>query len=210
MKSIGIDVAKNTFVVAQSSKNGFDIVEFSNDSKGIKKSIATIDAENVQCILEATGTYSSLLVYMLCSASVHVSLVNPKQIKHFSKMMLSVTKTDKLDAKLISMYGEKMNPPHYKMPSVIIQTLRQQRTLMRQLKKQLHMIENVEESLEPLPFKDSKSSKIVCKTIAFLKRQITELEVEMSEVIKAEFTSQFESLTSIKGIGPAIATSLIS
>ncbi len=26
MKSIGIDVAKKTFVVAQSSKNGFDIV----------------------------------------------------------------------------------------------------------------------------------------------------------------------------------------
>ena len=83
-------------------------------------------------------------------------------------MMLSVTKTDKLDAKLISMYGEKMNPPQYKMPSLTIQTLRQQRTLMRQLKKQLHMIKNIEESFEPLPFKDSKSFKIVGKTIAFL------------------------------------------
>ena len=209
MKSIGIDVSKKTFVVAQSSKNGFDIVEFNNDSKGIKKFLETVNQEDVQCILEATGTYSNLLVYMLCSASVPVSLVNPKQIKHFSKMMLSVTKTDKLDAKLISMYGEKMNPPQYKMPSLIIQTLRQQRTLMRQLKKQLHMIKNIEESFEPLPFKDSKSLKIVGKTIVFLERQITELEVEMSDIIKTEFTSQFESLTSIKGIGPAIATSII-
>lgn len=68
--------------------------------------------------------------------------------------MLSVTKTDKLNAKLISMYGEKMNPPYYKMPSSTFQILRQQRTFMRQLKKQLHMVKNMEESLDALPFRD--------------------------------------------------------
>src|SRR6185503_6965764 len=103
MKSIGIDVAKASFVVAYPSKIGFDILEFTNNSKGVKKFIDTLDPEEAHCILEATGNYSSLLVYMLCSVSIPVSVVNPKQIKHFAKMMLSVTKTDKLDAKLISM-----------------------------------------------------------------------------------------------------------
>ncbi len=209
MKSIGIDVAKNSFVVAYPSKSGVDITEFSNDSKGVKKFIGTLDSKDAHCILEATGTYSSLIVYMLCSVSIPVSLVNPKQIKHFGKMMLSVTKTDKLDAKLISMYGEKMNPPLYKMPSATIQTLRQQRTLMRQLKKQLHMLKNVEESLDALPFRDPKSSKVILRTMVFLEKQIGELEGEMSETTKKEFRSQLESLTSIKGIGPTIATSLI-
>jgi len=41
----------------------------------------------------------------------------PKQIKHFSRMMMPVTKTDEKDAYMIAMYGEKMNPPIYKMPS---------------------------------------------------------------------------------------------
>lgn len=209
MKSIGIDVAKNSFVVAYPSQSGFNIFEFSNNSKGVKKFIATLDLKDAHCILEATGNYSSLIVYMLCSASIPVSVVNPKQIKHFAKMMLSVTKTDKLDAKLISMYGEKMNPPLYKMPSTAIQTLRQQRTLMRQLKKQLHMLKNVEEAFNALPSMDSKSSKIILRTMAFLEKQISELETEMGEITKKEFKSQFESLSSIKGIGPAIATSLI-
>jgi transposase len=209
MKSIGIDVAKNSFVVAYPSQSGFNIFEFSNNSKGVKKFIATLDLKDAHCILEATGNYSSLIVYMLCSASIPVSVVNPKQIKHFAKMMLSVTKTDKLDAKLISMYGEKMNPPLYKMPSTTIQTLRQQRTLMRQLKKQLHMLKNVEEAFDALPSRDSKSSKILLRTMAFLEKQISELETEMGEITKKEFKSQFESLSSIKGIGPAIATSLI-
>jgi len=209
MKSIGIDVAKNSFVVAYPFKNGFDIFEFNNNSKGIKKFIDTLDAKDSHCILEATGTYSSLIVYMLCSVSIPVSVVNPKQIKHFAKMMLSVTKTDKLDAKLICMYGQKMNPPLYKVPSVAIQTLRQQRTLLRQLKKQLHMLKNVQESFNALPLKDSKSSRIMLKTMVFLEKQINELETEMGEITKKEFKAQFESLSSIKGIGPVIATSLI-
>jgi transposase len=209
MKSIGIDVAKNSFVVAYPSQSGFSILEFSNNSKGIKKFIDTLDPNETHCILEATGTYSSLIVYMLCSGSIPVSLVNPKQIKHFAKMMLSVTKTDKLDAKLISMYGEKMNPPLFVMPSATIQILRQQRTLMRQLKKQFHMLSNIEESLKVLPIRDSKSYKIIFKTKSFLEKQISDLEGEMNDLATKEFKSQLELLTSIKGIGPAIATTLI-
>jgi transposase len=107
------------------------------------------------------------------------------------------------------MYGEKMNPPLYTMPSATIQVLRQQRTLMRQLKKQLHMIKNMEESLDALPFRDAKTSKIVLKTIVFLEKQISELEGQMEETTKKEFKTQLELITSIKGIGTAVATSLI-
>jgi hypothetical protein len=33
--------------------------------------------------------------------------LNPKQIKHFSRMMMTVTKTDTKDACMIGMYGKK-------------------------------------------------------------------------------------------------------
>ena len=38
---------------------------------------------------------------------------------------------------MIAMYGEKMNPPVYKMPSQAIILLRQKKTVIRQLRKQL-------------------------------------------------------------------------
>ncbi len=59
------------------------------------------------CVLEATGNYGSLLVEMLVSAEIAVSVVNPRQIKHFSKAMHHITKTDKVDAQLIALYGSK-------------------------------------------------------------------------------------------------------
>jgi len=66
------------------------------------------------------GSYQQLrlLLYLLHQNGIAVSFAPPKkQIKHFSRMMMPVTKTDEKDAYMIAMYGEKMNPPIYKMPS---------------------------------------------------------------------------------------------
>jgi len=98
-------------------------------------------------------------------------MVNPKQINHFAKMMLSVTKTDNLDAKLIAMYGEKMKPDIYKIASLAIQRLRQKRTLLRQFKKQLRMLLNVQESFLALPKVDQTANKALKKSIAFIEKQ---------------------------------------
>ncbi len=53
------------------------------------------------CVLEATGNYSALLVYLLSEAGITVSLENPLKIKNFARAMLTVTKTDEIDARLI-------------------------------------------------------------------------------------------------------------
>ena len=45
-------------------------------------------------MLEATGNYSSLLVYILSRANITGSLENPLKIKNFARVMLSVTKTN--------------------------------------------------------------------------------------------------------------------
>lgn len=209
MRSIGIDVSKSTFAVAYPLKNDYRVEDFSNDSKGIKKFIGTLQDGDYHCVLEATGTYSTLLTYMLQEALIPVSMVNPKQINHFSKMMLSVTKTDKLDAKLIAMYGEKMKPPVYRIPTVIIQQLRQKRTLLRQFKKQIRMLMNVQESFTALPEIDEKVSKALKKSICFIEKQILDLDNDMVTVTRNEFSQQLDRLTTIKGIGSGVATTQI-
>ena len=117
MKFIGIDIAKKTFVAAYPQLKGYQTQTYTNDVKGIKKFINSFIAAEYHCLLEATGNYGTLLLYMLCEQNIAVSLVNPKEVKHFARMMLTVTKTDDVDAKLIAMYGEKMTPPMYKMPT---------------------------------------------------------------------------------------------
>ena len=154
MVYIGIDISKNNFVVAYPSTNGYSTKTFPNSTAGVRTFIATLSVAEHHCVMEATGNYCFLLLYLLHQSSIAVSLVNPKQIKHFARMMMAVTKTDEKDACMIAMYGEKMNPPIYKMPSQSIILLKQKKTVIRQLRKQLVASKNLRGSLIVLPYRD--------------------------------------------------------
>ena len=209
MTYVGIDVSKATFVVAYSSAKGSRTNSFKNTIKGIHEFIQTISVAEHHCVLEATGNYSALLVYLLSEVGIAVSLENPLKIKNFARVMLSVTKTDEIDARLIAMYGEKMQPAPYKLRSDTILTLKQKRTVIRQLKKQLVATRNLKGSMEALPFFDHKCKKTIEKTIIFLEKQIKELEEELASLAQSEYKKQMDLLTSIKGIGVTLAAALI-
>lgn len=209
MKFIGIDIAKNTFVAAYPQLKGYQTQTYTNDVKGVKKFIGSLTSEDHHCVLEATGNYGTLLLYMLCGQNVAVSLVNPKQIKHFARMMMTVTKTDDVDARLIALYGEKMHPAVYKMPSEAVILMKQKKVVLRQLKKQLTSFSNLKGSFSVLPQTDKNSLRTLNKTTEFLKKQIMALEADITTIANQEFAKQIKSLTSVKGIGVTLATSLI-
>lgn len=209
MVYVGIDVSKATFVVAYSSAKTSKTATFKNTTKGIYEFIKTISVAEHHCVLEATGNYSALLVYMLSESGFIVSLENPLKIKSFSRVMLSVVKTDEIDARLIALYGEKMQPAPYRLRSKTILVLKQKRTVLRQLKKQLVATRNLKGSMEVLPVFDSKCKKTIEKTIEFLEKQIKNMEEELASLAQNEFKKQMDLLTSIKGIGVTLATALI-
>ena len=209
MMYIGIDVSKDSFVTAYPGKNGYTTMTFKNDTKGVRSFITSLP-EDCHCVMEATGNYSMLLLYLLQQAGIPTSMENPQKIKHFSRAMMTVTKTDEIDAKLIAMYGEKMNPAPYKIPSESIILLKQKRTVLRQLKKQLTAMSNLQHSLSVLPKQDPTAKVATEQTIKFLRKQISKLEEEITNLSNKEFKRQMELLTSIKGIGESIASALIT
>ena len=208
MTYIGIDVSKDSFVAAYPTKSGYTTKTFKNIANGVRQFINSLP-EDCHCVMEATGNYSMLLLYLLQKANITVSMENPQKIKHFARAMLSTTKTDEIDAKLIAMYGEKMDPKPYRIPSESILLLKQKRTILRQLKKQFAMWTNLQESMEPLPKKDPASKVAIEQTIKFLRKQISKLEDEITHLSNKEFKRQMELLTSIRGIGENIASALI-
>ena len=209
MTYVGIDVSKATFVVAYSSAKSSETKTFKNTTKCIREFIRTISPKENHCVLEATGNYSMLLVYLLSKAGFTVSMENPLKIKNFARVMLSVVKTDEIDARLIALYGERMQPAPFKLRSDSLLLLKQKRTVLRQLKKQLTANRNLEGSLKVLPFIDSKCKKVLEKTIKFLEKQIEEMEEELTSLAEIEYKKQMDLLTSIKGIGATLAAALI-
>lgn len=87
MTYVGIDVSKATFTVAYSSKKTDRTRTFMNTIRGIHEFIRTISPKAHHCVMEATGNYSSLLVYLPSEAGIIVSLENPLKIKNFSRAM---------------------------------------------------------------------------------------------------------------------------
>ena len=209
MTYVGIDVSKATFVVAYSSAKAGKTKTFKNTTKGVHEFIQTLSVTEHHCVLEATGNYSALLVYLLSKAGITVSLENPLKIKNFARVMLSVNKTDETDARLIALYGERMQPSPYKLRSKSILILKQKRTVLRQLKKQLVATRNLKGSMEVLPLFDAKCKQTIEKTITFLEKQIKGMEEELASLGEDEYKKQMDLLTSIKGIGITLAAALI-
>ena len=208
MTYIGIDVSKDSFVAAYPAKSGYTTKTFDNTTSGVRQFINSLPMD-CHCVMEATGNYSMLLLYLLQQANITVSMENPQKIKHFARAMLSTTKTDEIDAKLIALYGEKMEPAPYKIPSESIILLKQKRTVLRQLKKQLIAMTNMQHAMSVLPKQDPTAKVAIEQTIKFLRKQISKLEDEITHLSNKEFKRQMELLTSIKGIGENIASALI-
>lgn len=209
MTYIGIDVSKESFVAAYSPEKNGRTRTFRNTTKGVHEFIQTLSRDEHHCVLEATGNYSALLVYLLCEAGITTSLENPLKVKNFARAMLSTVKTDEIDARLIALYGEKMQPAPYRMRSDALLTLKQKRTVIRQLKKQLVATRNLRDSMEALPFFDARCRKSVGKTIAFLEKQVKDLEQDLASLAQSEYRKQMALLTSVKGIGITLAAALI-
>lgn len=209
MRYIGIDISKSTFVVANSSEKGTKTKTYKNNASGINEFMKTLSKDNDHCVLEATGSYSLMLVYMLCKNGYTVSMENPSQIKNFAKTMMFTVKTDQVDARIISLYGEKINPAPYKLRSDELLVLHQRRTLLRVLKQKLVDLKNLRESFNPLPIKDNFSKNIMANVLDNLEKQIKKLEESISSIANEVYAHQMSLLTSVKGIGETLASALI-
>ena len=209
MSYVGIDISKDSFVVAFSSAYKSKTITYQNDDKGIEKFINTLDKEQHHCVMEATGNYGVNLLYHLCEQEIKVSLINPKQSNFLSKMKLSTAKTDNKDARLLVEYGEKMNPEVYKMPSDKIILLKQKQTVLTHLIKQRTASKNQLKSLELLNKKDNLAIDMLKNNIDNLDKLIYNLEKDIVSITEEEFEKQVQLLTSIKGIGKKVATTLV-
>ena len=151
---VGIDVSKDTLAVAfPLTPDAWKVGSFNNSSpNGSLTTRSSRDHRSDGVVLGATH----LSTLPVCQASICISVINPKQSHHFSKMQLSVTKTDESDAVLLARYGQMAQPPVYEMDSEVMLCLRQKRTLLRQYEKQQRSLANLHHSFSPLPVKDDQ------------------------------------------------------
>ena len=105
----GIDVAKDTLAVAVSSGQEWSCA---NDPRGITLLVERLEAANpALAVLEATGGYEEELLAALIAAGIEARRVNPREVHHFARAAGQLAKTDRIDARMLALFAERIRPP---------------------------------------------------------------------------------------------------
>jgi transposase len=206
---LGIDVGKADFHCALLIDGRSRSNSFPNSKAGFGRLAAWLHnrkVDKVHACLESTGGWSEELGAYLYERGHAVSIVNPTAIKGFGQSELSRTKTDKADAALIARYCTAMKPRLWEPPSP------SQRRLQRLVRRRVALIEMrvQEENRLQAPGVEEVCASIEA-TIAFLNRQIDEIDTEIAGTIDQDpmLRAKREILESIPGIGERVAATLL-
>ena len=208
---LGIDIAKATFRACLLPKGAARSVEadFANTPKGFAALLAWLHehaAPRTRATLEATGHYSQPLLQCLHAADHHVSLVNPRWIKDYARSEGRRNKTDAADARLIARYTQTHALRPWQ-PRSQAQTLLQ--ALSRRREQTIHQLAAEKLRLQNEP---PVTSTLTKATIAHYQRQLSEIERQLDQLLKANPTLKREStlLQSIPGIGRTTAIAILA
>jgi transposase len=108
----GIDIGKDTLDISLLQANGsFEAFSFANEKASRKKLARRLQAKGVRLVvLEATGGYELPVMAALAEEGIAFARVNPARVRAFAKSMGQLAKTDRLDAKCLALYGERIRP----------------------------------------------------------------------------------------------------
>ncbi len=202
---IGLDIAKATIdgVVRPTG----EVVQFANAGPGHAALVAWVTPlAPTGLVLEATGGYERAVVLALAAAGLPVVVVNPRQVRDFARSTGQLAKTDRLDAALLALFAERVQPAVRPLGDAVTAELAELITRRRQLTDMLTMEKN------RLPLVRTRVRRDVQAHITWLQRRLTETDDALHQAIEASpvWRVQEDLLRSVPGMGPVVARTLLA
>ncbi len=184
--------------------------EVKNGVVSISKFLSSVPEDSILCA-EHTGAYGDLLLSLCNQANISIALVPGYSIKHSSGLVKG--KSDPLDSRRIREYGERFTDKlvFTKYDEEDILELKQLYTLRSQLVKARQALMTSEKGRGHLPMRNVSVHNHLQSVMSALTTEITAVEKEIGALITADqdLNENYKLVTSIKGIGPVIATDLL-
>ncbi len=201
---VGIDVSKHNLEWAAGLEG--KIQHLRNEPRPIAQLVRRMAAlEPARIIVESTGGYERRLVAKLAEAGLPVVVVNPRRARSFGEGMGMLAKTDAIDARLLALFGEKVQPP-------IRPILQGRDRLLADLvarRRQIVALIVVEKNR-----RDTASDpvrRLMAPLLRQLKRHLEKLDakIETALLADAERAELYELLQTVPGVGPGVARTLV-
>ena len=204
--SIGIDVAKATldFHVLSSGQN-----QTLPNTKAGREMLFKLLPDPAPCliVLEATGGYEREVVADLTDAGYRVAVINPKRARDFAKALGLVAKTDRIDARVLALFAERVQPaPSDKTPEkqAEIQQLVARRRQLIDLKTQESNRWDVTQA--------KAARKSIQAVINTLEAEIRGIEKVIETLLESDddWQNKIQLIQSVPGLGKVTAATVVA
>lgn len=202
---VGVDVSKLELVADLSAEA--KPRAFPNDAAGQAALLAALPAQ-AHGVCESTGGYQRPLVRALQRAGVPVSVVLPGRVRAFARARGLRAKTDPIDARLLSAFGQALAlaappPPPSAAQDELQQLLRARRALIVQLNAEASQVDHC-----ALEFLQAQAAE----RRALLERQVREIEQRLRALIAADpvWRQRAARVQEVDGIGEVSAWTVLA
>ena len=211
----GIEVSARTLVVRRRRPGEADALrEFANTAAGHQALLRWLESAGraLRVCLEATGLYGLDVALRLEAAGVALMVANPRAVRHFALAMMKRSKTDRLDAEVLTEYVARLPFQPWRPPSpaalkllAVTRRLEDLTEMHAAEKNRLHAA-SISVALPSILRRD------VERSLQTLERAIERLRRAAQEFILADppLAQRYQLLLSIPGLGPASALQVLA
>lgn len=202
---VGIDVSKGTLDVHVLPEGWSGT--FQNDDEGRAQLVSKLEQlSKPLVVLEPTGGYERDIVELLVEARIPTAVVNAKQVRHFARALGKHAKTDRIDARCLALFAERVRPEVREMPDILLRELHE--LIMR--RRQLVSMRAAEMSRKHQA--RGRVQQSICALIDALSEEIKAIEKEISGRIKRSpvWREQDQLLQTATGVAFVVAATLIA
>lgn len=203
---VGIDVSKDWLDVHVAPSG--EHFRVGNDHACVEALIARLSSHGPALVaLEATGGYEHVAVAALSAAGLAVVVVNPAQVRAYANALGKHAKTDPIDAAVIAAFVEAAKPDIRPLKGEAARAFGELVTRRRQIVQMMVAEENRERMAASPP-----ARKSIRRVLTALRRELESLDADMDDRIRKSplWRVRERLLTSVPGVGPAVASTLLA
>lgn len=210
-KTIGVDVGSRTLVMSLLDATGKPvIINISNNKTSIKNSLKKFHIEDYKIVVEATGSYSSKILYYAYLMEFEVFQVSGLSIKKFSEAKNQISKTDEQDAMLIRNFGETMEMTPFQPKKESVELLEQELNLWQDLEQEKARFSLKLKAHCHKAVLNNEVIKHYHSIIAQINKDIEKIKKRLPKLEDTELKENKELITSISGIGDKTALLILT
>jgi transposase len=201
---VGIDVAKDRLDVhVRPTGETFTVAR---NAAGLEGLIGRLPAAVGLVAVEATGGFETVVAATLAAARLPVVVVNPAQVRAFAQALGKRAKTDPIDAAVIARFAEATRPEVRPLADAATQALADLVARRRQI------VEMMAAEGQRAKRATARQARSIARLHGALQAELAALDAEIGDSVRGSpaWRETEDLLTSVPGVGPVVARTLIA